>query len=194
MMTQYPVLLYSPFQRLTADEKREFKALLAARNSLDEKKQFRLSELRQKSKTTTPLLQRIPIIFDGETVPAIITSTSITMNKSFQIIDNEVITNKAMNVNTINILVGESKTANAFLTIITAFIDKSFSSLDEVPAVSFFDKDLIITDGYLIGCASSKDSNSTATNISLSIARELGEESESVDIVGLPFEITEGFK
>lgn len=168
----YPVLFFGLVDILTTVEQQRLLELQADQTTAAEEAEYKA--LLAKAEIGVPLAARLPIILDGEIIPAHKVGHQTQMNKNINLVGDKFEVSSALNTTTITIESVNEGFAAIVSDLLFLMADISFSRFaDKAPAVSFFGDSIVIANGYLVGLSRSVNADSNKEIISLTIARDL---------------------
>lgn len=181
---KFPILLVGLVDVLTAGESQLLRRLSAMSYGTDEASQSQklindatVSQLKTRAKAESELsisaLSRVPIILDGELIPASVQSYSTLMVKQLSVFEGSNVTTQAANTVSIDIKTSRSANTAIFIDLLFSIADIIFSKSDIAPSVSFFGGSVAIPNGYLVRLSRRGNSNNTEEVITLEIAKDL---------------------
>lgn len=186
---KYPVLLVGLVDVLTAGESqllRQLSAMSYATGStaaeqaaIDAKKSSDnaiAAALKEKAAVTglsISSLARLPIILDGEIIPASMSNYSTLMVKQLSVFEGTNTTTQAANTVSIDIKTSRSAETAIFIDLLFSVADIIFSKSDIAPSVSFFGGSIAIPNGYLVRLSRRGGASSSEEVITLEIAKDL---------------------
>lgn len=189
---KYPILLVGMIETLSSAEAKALKQLSALSAPNDSQK-ITIENLKAKALATNSLasLARLPIIFDGEIIPAHVEGFSTSMVKQLSVFESKNIVDQAANTITVNIKTSRTEKNSIFSELLFSVADIIFSKSDSLPSVSYFGGSVVIPNGYLVRLTRSGKTNSSEEIIGLEIAKDLdflfGSERLPTDGVGEVF-------
>lgn len=186
---KYPVLLVGLIDVLTPTETQLLKRLstmsyptgatataqatIEAQKAANDATVAALKSRASASATLSSLLTRLPIILDGEIIPASATNYSALMVKQLSVFEGANTTTQAANTVSINIKTSRSAKNSIFTDLLFSVADVIFSKSDIAPSISYFGGSVAIPNGYLIRLSRRGSDNSTEEVITLEIAKDL---------------------
>lgn len=192
---KYPILLVGLVDVLTPYESQILKQLsamttrgtmapedVATKEALQTK-----AEALSSSSLSLSDLARLPIIFDGEIIPAVVSNYNTTMVKQISVFENANIVSNAANTVSISIRTSRSEANNMFVDLLFSIADIIFSKSDIAPSVSYFGGSVVIPNGYLIRLTRSGKSDDSEEVITMEIAKDLSflfENETTISILG----------
>lgn len=171
---KYPILLVGMVDVLTSAEERLLKQL-SALSTPDDATKVQIETMKAKSLATGSLasLARMPIVFDGEIIPAHVEGFSTSMVKQLSVFEDKNVVDQAANTVTINIKTSRSEKNSIFSELLFSVADIIFSKSNTLPSVSYFGGSVVIPNGYLVRLSRSGSSSSSEEIIGLEIAKDL---------------------
>ncbi|CAH9011787.1 conserved hypothetical protein [Vibrio phage 236O40-1] len=171
---KYPILLVGMTDILSSAEERALKQL-SALSAPDDATKAQIEALKAKSMATGSLasLARMPIIFDGDIIPAHIEGFSTSMVKQLSVFEDKNVVDQASNTVTINIKTSRTEKNSIFSELLFSVADIIFSKSNTLPSVSYFGGSVVIPNGYLVRLSRSGKSDSSEEIIGLEIAKDL---------------------
>lgn len=130
-------------------------------------------------------INRLPIVFDGEIIPASATNYSTTMVKQLSISQGANIVTQAANTVTVNIETSRSVKNTIFVDLLFSIADIIFAKSDFAPNVSYFGGSVVIPNGWLIRLSRSGSASGDRERISMEIAKDLSFLTQLADISGV---------
>lgn len=118
-------------------------------------------------------LARLPIVLDGEIIPASMSNYSALMVKQLSIFEGATQTTQAANTVSIDIKTSRSAESAIFIDLLFSIADIIFSKSDIAPNVSFFGGSVAILNGYLVRLSRKGGSSAAEEIITLEIAKDL---------------------
>ncbi|AUR91089.1 hypothetical protein NVP1155O_16 [Vibrio phage 1.155.O._10N.222.55.B3] len=179
---KYPILLVGTVDVLTPSESQLLKRLSAMSYPLGAEAQkatndATVSALKEKAATMSELsvadLARMPIVIDGEIIPADVQNYGALMVKQLSVVEGVNTTTQAANTVSITIKTSRSSSNSIFIDLLFSVADIIFSKSDLAPSVSFFGGSIAIPNGYLIRLARNGGSTNSEETITLEIAKDL---------------------
>ena len=186
---KYPTLLIGLDTGLSKKEEKEWLDLKAKAVSQSSKSEFtdedrtRLTELESKRGSAVyggdsgPTFNRIPLILDGNVVPAIVSDNSTRTVNSISYINGDVLTTQVRNSVTITIEArqGQGILSSTFPEVLFMIADQLFSRQDSVPRVSYFGGNVYIPNGFLTSISRQSGRNTNREFVTLDIAKAVEE-------------------
>jgi hypothetical protein len=179
---KYPILLVGTVDVLTPSESQLLKRLSAMSYPLGAETQkatndATVSALKEKAAAMSELsvadLARMPIVIDGEIIPADVQNYGALMVKQLSVVEGVNTTTQAANTVSITIKTSRSSSNSIFIDLLFSVADIIFSKSDLAPSVSFFGGSIAIPNGYLIRLARNGGSTNSEETITLEIAKDL---------------------
>lgn len=173
-----PIILFGLIDVLTTAESDLLKKLSAATNKNRTAADIAaIDALKAKSTNTAVIsaatLARVPIILDGELVPATVEGYSMTMVKTLSVFEGANTVTQAANTVTVRIKTSSSVENKIFLELLFSIADIIFSKSDIAPSISYFGGEVAIPNGYLVRMTRQASSTSTEEFVTLEIAKDL---------------------
>ena len=186
---KYPTLLIGLDTGLSKKEEKEWLDLKAKAVSQSSKSEFtdedraRLTELESKRGSAVyggdsgPTFNRIPLILDGNVVPAIVSDNSTRTVNSISYINGDVLTTQVRNSVTITIEArqGQGILSSTFPEVLFMIADQLFSRQDSVPRVSYFGGNVYIPNGFLTSISRQSGRNTNREFVTLDISKAVEE-------------------
>ena len=179
---KHPILLVGTVDVLTPSESQLLKRLSAMSYPLGAETQkatndATVSALKEKAAAMSELsvadLARMPIVIDGEIIPADVQNYGALMVKQLSVVEGVNTTTQAANTVSITIKTSRSSSNSIFIDLLFSVADIIFSKSDLAPSVSFFGGSIAIPNGYLIRLARNGGSTNSEETITLEIAKDL---------------------
>lgn len=179
---KFPVLLVGLVDVLTAGESqllRQLSAMSYAEGAEAQKaaNDSTIAALKKKAAVSSELsissLARLPIVIDGDIIPASMTNYSALMIKQLSVFEGTNTTTQAANTVSIDIKTSRSAGNSIFIDLLFSIADIIFSKSDIAPSVSFFGGSIAIPNGYLVRLSRRGGSSTSEEVITLEIAKDL---------------------